>query len=40
MPYTQDGQPVDVVLNPLGVVSRMNLGQLFESQLGFIAKHL
>ena len=40
MPYTQDGTPIDVVLNPLGVVSRMNLGQLFEAQLGFIAKHL
>jgi DNA-directed RNA polymerase subunit beta len=40
MPYTQDGHPVDVVLNPLGVVSRMNLGQLFEAQLGFIAHHL
>jgi len=40
MPYTEDGKPVDVVLNPLGVVSRMNLGQLFEAQLGFIAKHM
>ena len=40
MPFTKDGTPIDIVLNPLGVVSRMNLGQLFESQLGFIAKHL
>ena len=39
MPFTEDGRPVDVCLNPLGVISRMNMGQLFESQLGFIAKH-
>jgi DNA-directed RNA polymerase beta subunit len=39
MPFTEDGHPVDVVLNPLGVISRMNMGQLFESQLGYIAKH-
>ena len=39
MPFTEDGKPVDVCLNPLGVISRMNMGQLFESQLGFIAKH-
>ena len=38
MPFTEDGKPVDIVLNPLGVISRMNMGQLFESQLGFIAK--
>jgi DNA-directed RNA polymerase subunit beta len=34
MPYTADGEPVDVVLNPLGVVARMNLGQLLETHLG------
>ena len=40
MPYSADGRSIDVVLNPLGVISRMNLGQLFESQLGLIAKEL
>ena len=40
MPYSADGKPVDVVLNSLWVISRMNLGQLFESQLGLIAKEL
>lgn len=40
MPYSADGQPVDIVLNSLWVISRMNLGQLFETQLGFIAKSL
>nr|YP_009692049.1 RNA polymerase b-subunit [Microrhizoidea pickettheapsiorum]QEG77670.1 RNA polymerase b-subunit [Microrhizoidea pickettheapsiorum] len=40
MPYLQDGTPLDVVLNPLGVPSRMNLGQLFESLLGLAGKHL
>ena len=35
MPYLIDGTPVDIVLNPLGVPSRMNVGQLFESLLGF-----
>ncbi len=39
MPFTEDGKPVDIVLNPLWVISRMNMGQLFESQLGFIANH-
>ena len=39
MPFTEDGRPVDIVLNPLGVISRMNMWQLFESQLGYIAKH-
>nr|QTZ17923.1 RNA polymerase beta subunit [Pseudocodon vinciflorus] len=34
MPYLQDGRPVDMVFNPLGVPSRMNVGQLFESSLG------
>ena len=40
MPYTKDGEPVDIVLNPLGVISRMNMGQVFETQLGLIAKTL
>ena len=35
MPFTDDGQPVDIVLNPLGVPSRMNLGQIFETVLGW-----
>lgn len=37
MPYMEDGTPVDVVLNPLGVPSRMNIGQLFETHLGMAA---
>jgi len=37
MPYLSDGTPVDVVLNPLGVPSRMNLGQVLETTLGFVA---
>ncbi|PID29774.1 DNA-directed RNA polymerase subunit beta [Candidatus Saccharibacteria bacterium] len=40
MPYLEDGTPVDVVLNPLGVPSRMNLGQLFETPLGLAARTL
>ena len=36
MPYTADGEPVDIVLNPLGVIGRMNLGQLLETHLGLI----
>ena len=40
MPYTEDGVSVDIVLNPLGVISRMNMGQVFETQLGLIAKTL
>jgi len=40
MPYMQDGTPVDIVLNPLGVPSRMNLGQIFETQLGYVAEKL
>jgi len=40
MPYLADGTPVDVVLNPLGVASRMNLGQILETHLGWAAKHL
>ncbi|MDI6734195.1 MAG: DNA-directed RNA polymerase subunit beta [Patescibacteria group bacterium] len=37
MPYLEDGTPVDIVLNPLGVASRMNLGQILETHLGFAA---
>ena len=40
MPYMEDGTPVDVVLNPLGVPSRMNIGQLFETHLGMAARAL
>ena len=40
MPYTQDGRPVDIVLNPLGVPSRMNIGQVLEIHLGWAAKGL
>ena len=40
MPYLEDGTPVDVVLNPLGVASRMNLGQILEAHLGLAAKAL
>ncbi|MGH8397505.1 MAG: DNA-directed RNA polymerase subunit beta [Gammaproteobacteria bacterium] len=38
MPYAADGTPVDVVLNPLGVPSRMNIGQILETHLGWAAK--
>ncbi len=38
MPFTEDGKPVDVVLNPLGVPSRMNLGQLYEIMLGWVGE--
>ena len=38
MPYLEDGTPVDIVLNPLGVPSRMNLGQIMETHLGWAAK--
>ncbi|NOZ43728.1 MAG: hypothetical protein GXP45_00895 [bacterium] len=38
MPFTEDGQSLDIILNPLGVISRMNIGQLYEAQLGLIAK--
>ena len=38
MPHTEDGRPVDVVLNPLGVPSRMNVGQVLETHLGWAAK--
>ncbi|MBC7581465.1 DNA-directed RNA polymerase subunit beta [Aeromicrobium sp.] len=40
MPFMADGQPVDIVLNPLGVPSRMNIGQLFETHLGMAAHAL
>ena len=36
MPFMEDGTPVDIVLNPLGVPSRMNLGQLYEAMLGWV----
>ena len=38
MPYLQDGRPVDIVLNPLGVPSRMNVGQILETHLGWSAR--
>lgn len=38
MPYTIDGEPVDIVLNPLGVPSRMNIGQILEVHLGLVGK--
>lgn len=40
MPYLPDGTPVDIILNPLGVPSRMNLGQLYETALGWVGKKL
>jgi len=40
MPYLPDGTPVDILLNPLGVPSRMNVGQIFECYLGLAAEHL
>ena len=40
MPYLEDGTPVDVVLNPLGVPSRMNVGQILETHLGWAARGL
>ena len=40
MPYSADGQPVDIVLNPLGVPSRMNVGQILETHLGLASKEL
>ncbi len=39
MPFLEDGTPLDIVLNPLGVPSRMNIGQVLEVNLGFAAKH-
>ena len=40
MPYDENGEPVDIVLNPLGVPSRMNVGQILETHLGWAAKEL
>ena len=40
MPFLEDGTPVDIVLNPLGVPSRMNLGQIYETVLGWAGKRL
>ena len=40
MPFLADGTPVDIVLNPLGVPSRMNVGQIFETHLGWAARNL
>ncbi|MDR1088633.1 MAG: DNA-directed RNA polymerase subunit beta [Coriobacteriales bacterium] len=39
MPYLADGTPIDIILNPLGVPSRMNVGQLLETHLGWAAQH-
>lgn len=40
MPFTEDGTPIDIILNPLGVPSRMNLGQLYEAMLGWAGDEL
>ncbi len=40
MPYTADGKPVDVILNPIGMIRRMNLGQLIETHIGALASEL
>ena len=40
MPYLKDGTPVDIVLNPLGVPSRMNIGQILETHLGWASASL
>jgi DNA-directed RNA polymerase subunit beta len=39
MPYLADGTPIDIILNPLGVPSRMNVGQVLEAHLGYAARH-
>ena len=40
MPFLPDGTPVDIILNPIGVPSRMNIGQLLETHLGWAAREL
>ena len=40
MPFLEDGTPIDIVLNPLGIISRMNIGQILETHLGLAAKEL
>lgn len=40
MPYLEDGRPIDIILNPLGVASRMNIGQILETHLGWAAEKL
>ncbi len=40
MPFMEDGTPIDIILNPLGVISRMNIGQVLETHLGWAAKKL
>lgn len=40
MPFMEDGTPVDIILNPLGVISRMNIGQILESHMGMAARKL
>ncbi|PIP34878.1 DNA-directed RNA polymerase subunit beta [Candidatus Falkowbacteria bacterium CG23_combo_of_CG06-09_8_20_14_all_41_10] len=40
MPYMADGTPIDIILSPLGIISRMNLGQLLETHMGFAAQKL
>jgi len=40
MPFLEDGTPVDIVLNPLGVPSRMNIGQIYETVLGWAGRKL
>ncbi len=40
MPYDENGEPVDIILNPLGVPSRMNIGQIYETALGWVGKKL
>ncbi len=40
MPFLEDGTPVDIILNPMGVPSRMNIGQLYETHIGWAAKRL